>query len=90
MYPDTEREDSFYEGCEKMGNVFASKEEAEKAKKKLEALKRLKAAGFRFECWDYDDNDRLKCMHTGKILFSVGKGEGIVKDLGLLFSEDNQ
>lgn len=34
-----------------IGNYFETKEEAEKAVKKLEAWKRLKDKGFRFERW---------------------------------------
>lgn len=49
-----------------IGNYFESQEEAEKAAKKLKALKRLRDKGFRFERWfgrwlvggEYNDETR--------------------------------
>lgn len=40
-----------------IGNYFGTREEAEKAVKKLKALTRLKDKGFRFINWDLDADD---------------------------------
>jgi hypothetical protein len=51
-----------YEWQDKMkeiGNYFETKEEAEKAVKKLKAWKRLKDKGFRLEGWTIDDGLRI-------------------------------
>ena len=42
----------FIEKLKEFGNYFGTKEEAEKAVKKLKAWKRLKDKGFRFKCCD--------------------------------------
>lgn len=66
-----------------IGNYFESKEEAEKAVEKLEAWKRLKDKGFRFDSWDENHHN------LGIIEFSFDKVEDNVwdfeKDLDLLF-----
>ena len=66
-----------------IGNHFNSLEETEKAVEKLEAYKRLKDKGFRFDCWEENHHN------LGIIEFSFEKVENNVwdfkKDLDLLF-----
>lgn len=45
-----------HRGAEEIGNLFETKEEAEKAVEKLKAWKRLKDKGFR--CKDFEETDR--------------------------------
>lgn len=61
-----------------VGNYFETKEEAEKAIKKLKAWKRLKDKGFGFESWFGGSKD---------ISFYIDEciDEDIAKDLDLLF-----
>ena len=53
---------------QEIGNYFETKEEAEKAVKKLEALAILDKFGFRFIDWEFD----MKTVADGKIWFDIG------------------
>lgn len=71
-----------HRGAEEIGNLFDTKEEAEKVVEKLKAFKRLKDKGFRFK------NDSLDiCCHT--INFKVDRQFDMTdetsRDLHLLF-----
>lgn len=67
----------------KIGNYFETREEAEKAVKKLLALTRLKNNGFKFKCW------RIVDLGADKYYFVItAESDGAIKDdLDLLFSE---
>ena len=71
--------------CEKIGNYFETREEAEKAVKKLKAWKRLKDKGFKVELWDYNGGNEQERISTGRILFRVKDYKENDKDLDLLF-----
>lgn len=79
-----EVDDNFREN-RKIGNYFLSREEAEKAVKRLKALERLKGRGFKFELWDYDGGNYQERIRTGRILFRVKEYEENDEDLDLLF-----
>lgn len=68
-----------------IGNYFSTREEAERAVRKLKAWKRLKDKGFKFELWDYDGGNHQERIRTGRILFRVKDYEENDKDLDLLF-----
>lgn len=71
---------------EKMiGNYFESKEDAEEAVKKLEAWKRLKDKGFKFEGWDNTDHSTV---HNFSLFVAIEELENINKDLDLLFGSE--
>ena len=69
-----------------IGNYFETPEEAKKAIEKLEALKRLKDKGFRFDGWTIDDGCRISiCTNTdGDGIYDDDKKE-MKKDLDLVF-----
>lgn len=68
-------------GCKDIGNYFETKEEAEKAVEKLEAITRLKSCKFKFKGWRTVDlgADKYYFVITAE---SDGAGKG---DLDLLF-----
>lgn len=70
----------WHQARKEIGNYFETKEEAEKAVKKLKAWKRLKDKGFKFN--DYH-------IPAGEIYFDMeipkGSLDEIAKDLDLLF-----
>ena len=69
---------------EEIGNYFETKEEAEKAVKKLKAWKRLKDKGFRFDKWVNVSGDG--CSRPIWFYFSKDTElEGVKPDLDLLF-----
>lgn len=51
-------------GEKTIGNYFETREEAEKAVKKLKAWKRLKGAGLKFKDWNKSDYDRTFCINA--------------------------
>ena len=73
--------DEFEENKKEIGNYFETREEAEKAVKKLKAWKRLEDKGFRFNGW--------KCTGSISFIFDNYCGDGQPKsasdDLDLLF-----
>lgn len=71
------------ERYEELGLKFNTKEEAEKAVKKLKACKRLKDKGFKFNDW----HSRLKNGVT--IYAHYDEGKGIVDDLNMLFGGED-
>lgn len=75
----------FKENLKSIGNYFETKEEAERAREKLKAWKRLKDKGFKVDLWDYDGSDGQGRIRTGRILFRVKDYEENDKDLDLLF-----
>ena len=68
-----------------IGNLFETKEEAERAVEKLKAWKRLKDKGFKVDLWDYDGGNYQERIRTGRILFRMTDDEKLEKDLDLLF-----
>lgn len=83
---------NFVERCSSIGNLFKTKEEAEKAVDKLKAITRLSKCGFRFE--GYNNRDR---MNGGDIVIYAhvdtpynnlieDAQPAMLKDLDLLFS----
>lgn len=68
-----------------IGNYFLSREEAELAVRKLEAWKRLKDAGFRFDGYDVAHNSNGDLC--GQLFYNAGDYciEDVEKDLDLLF-----
>ena len=78
-------DDYCFKKNKQIGNYFETKEEAEKAVKKLNAWKRLKDKGFKFDLWDYDGSNYQERIRTGRILFRVKDYEENDKDLDLLF-----
>lgn len=79
--------DALYcEHYKEIGNYFETKEEAERAVKKLKAWKRLRDKGFRFEEWVWNYRDAgayLKIMPTVR-------DDGITNDLDLLFGGEDE
>ena len=47
-----------------IGNYFETREEAEKAVKKLKAWKRLKDSGLKFKDWNKSNYDRTFCINA--------------------------
>ena len=70
------------ESNREIGNLFESKEEAEKAVEKLKAVKRLKDKGFRFDAWK---NDKEKYLGDFVIFAHTKDLTNIKDDLDLLF-----
>lgn len=69
-----------------IGNIFETKEEAEKAVEKLKAWKRLKDKGFRFEGWE----DDYPIIGKNSIFFNIPEEDwetDVADDLNLLFGE---
>ena len=86
VYTDTDESVSVDKERKEIGNYFETKEEAEKAVKKLMAWKRLKDKGFEFRGytgWDYGENVDIQTSLTTDDLRS--QQETIIKDLDLLF-----
>ena len=70
-------------GKAEMGNLFETKEEAEKAVEKLKALKRLKDHGFKFVGKTYETDTRF-----GSAFYQLNEdtySEDVMADLDLLF-----
>ena len=66
-----------------VGNYFETKEEAEKAVRKLKAWKRLKDKGFRFKGKTYETDKRF-----GYVFYKVDEdtySEDVIAELDLLF-----
>ena len=57
------------EKLRRIGNLFQSEEESEKAAEKLKAWKRLKDKGFDIESWDTDIGDNY--YKTGQIVLNL-------------------
>ena len=73
------------EKLRRIGNLFRSEEETEKAVEKLKTWKRLKDRGFKIDLWDYDGGNYQERIRTGKILFRVKDyEEENDKDLAIL------
>lgn len=73
-----------------IGNYFDSREEAEKAVKKLKAWKQLKDNGFRFEYYDYSDRDLYNHIQIKAITNREVEDSMLYKeDLDLLFSGED-
>lgn len=71
-----------------IGNVFKTKEEAEKAVEKLKAWARLKDKGFKFNGKTYETDKRF-----GSVFYEVDKdtySEDIIQDLNLLFGGEDE
>lgn len=71
------------ESDKEIGNYFETKEEAEKAAKKLKAWKRLKDKGFKFEGYTDDSGDLFSCQVIRCSFDDFGSESK--KDLDLLF-----
>ena len=72
---------SYFTAClKRIGNFFETLDEAEQAVKKIEAWKRLKTAGFRFDGWKNG-----KTEYPDYVSFSGGEYPGCEEDLDLLF-----
>lgn len=76
---------NFVEGCLSIGNLFETKEEAEKVVEKLKAWKRLKDKGFKFTAWK--NGILLDETVAGQVRyeFPIDNKDDIEKDLDLLF-----
>jgi hypothetical protein len=72
-------------GMKQIGNYFETKEEAEKAVKKLKAWKRLKDKGFRFHEWYKPDGCEPFIVIETNIDYDDIDNMGMQKDLDLLF-----
>ena len=69
-----------------IGNLFKTKEEAEKAVEKLKAWKRLKDKGFRFNDWNTYKGGTLGDYE----IFAESKDiTDVVRDLDFLFSQED-
>ena len=68
-----------------VGNYFNTREEAEKAVKKLKAWKRLKDKGFKFDGYDVAHNSNGNL--AGQIFYDAGNYsiEDVEKEMDLLF-----
>lgn len=77
----------YYENMKLIGNVFETKEEAEKAVEKLKAWKRLKDKGFRFGPWDsrLAGEDHLECCGHINIDASFEPYSDCRQDLDICF-----
>lgn len=77
------------EKCKEIGNYFETKEEAEKAVRKLKAAKRLEDKGFRPKMWEweyiYDDNISGELIIKAHIDDATDSDGKYTKDLDLLF-----
>lgn len=78
----TSKDDEYDDEAKQIGNYFETKEEANKAVKRLRAWKRLKDKGFRFDSWK---NDKEKYLGDFVIYASIKCLDDIVDDLNLLF-----
>lgn len=75
-----------YENQKQIGNYFETKEEAEKAVKKLKAWKRLKDKGFEFAGWTIDDGLRISiCSNIDEEDIYDEDKRKMKPDLDLLF-----
>lgn len=75
--------DEYEKMFKQIGNYFESKEEAEKAVRKLKAFKRLKDKGFRFDGWEWR-YEKIRYELDFTALSEEGEKEA-EKDLDLLF-----
>lgn len=84
IYEGEARDDTIWhrDMCKQIGNYFETKEEAEKAREKINAWKRLKDKGFKFEGWDNTDRSTI---HNFSLFVAIEDLESINKDLDLLF-----
>lgn len=74
-----------------IGNYFSSREEAEKAVKKLKTWKRLKDKGFRFTGWTIDDGLRISiCSNIDEEDIYDEDKRKMKPDLDLLFGGENE
>lgn len=77
--------DYFVDMAKEIGNYFFSQEEAELAVRKLQAWKRLKDKGFKFNKWEAECRSGKGTISTNFNLWE-GLKEEVVEDLDLLFS----
>lgn len=75
----TEQKESRSKRMAEIGNYFKTKEEAELALKKLNAWKRLKDAGFKFNEWEESVHKDANIAY-----FTMPEGD-VIEDLDLLF-----
>lgn len=73
--------DELKEELSEIGNYFETREEAEKAVKKLKAWKRLKDKGFRFKTWGWENSSDNEYT----IYFTLDSKAKDTFDLDLLF-----
>lgn len=70
----------------RIGNLFETKEEAEKVVEKLKAFKRLKDKGFRFK--DYTRKfDGFKRVDGSVFIVAELNDEGVIRESDMLFRE---
>ena len=86
----TDKDDAVDKFNKEIGNYFETKEEAEKAVKKLKAWKRLKDIRFEFGKWRDEEKECYDGQEIGNISFRVDfiKSSDVKKDLDLLFSQE--
>lgn len=87
--------DYFEDMANEIGNLFETKEEAEKAVEKLKAWKRLEEAGFMVNSWNgsLGGEDHYDCCGRVNITAEVGdkdKRATVKADLDLLFSQEDE
>lgn len=73
-----------------LGNYFKTREEAQKARDKLEALQRLRDKGFKFKGWEESEDEKTG-IRTQTILFHLSNYGWIYdaeSDLDTLFGDD--
>lgn len=86
----THTRENIYDKCRKnFGNYFKSKEAAEQAVEKLKAWNRLKAKGFVWQGWEEGAMDNSMCV-IGCQIPENNWDTDVVKDLDLLFSEEEE
>lgn len=73
-----------------IGNLFETKEEAEKAVEKLKAWKRLKDKGFKFTSWGNGILLQKTIAGQFRYEFPRDKMDDIEKDLDLLFGGEDE